>query len=215
MGNINESINEALNWRYATKLFSKDKKISQADWHLVEESLRLSPSSYGLQPWKFIVVSDEKIRQSLREVSWNQSQVTDASHYVVFTALNILDENYVAKYIDSMANQRSIGRENLAGLEKMINSDLVNGPRSKTIGHWAQRQAYIAMGQVMFSAALQKIDSCPLEGLDPAAYDKILGLEGSQYSTVAAVAFGYRSQEDKYQDFKKVRFERNEVISDI
>lgn len=114
-----------------------------------------------------------------------------------------------------MATQRGIDKSNLEGLGKMIVGDLVKGPRSKTIDAWAQRQAYIAMGQVMFSAAIQEIDSCPLEGLDPAAYDKILGIENSDYKTIAAVAFGYRSNEDKYQNFSKVRFEVKDVFQTI
>lgn len=211
----NELITTALNWRYATKGFDASKKITETDFNVIVESLRLAPSSYGLQPWKFIIVKNPEVRQKLREVSWNQSQVTDASHYIVFTALDKLDENYVDKYITSMATQRGIAKENLAGLGKMIVGDLVNGPRSKTIDAWAQRQAYIAMGQVMFSAAIQKIDSCPLEGLDPAAYNKILGLEGTGYSTIAGVAFGYRNSEDKYQNASKVRFDVDEVFQTI
>lgn len=213
--NQNEIITSAINWRYATKLFDAKKLISESDFNLIVESLRMAPSSYGLQPWKFIIVKNPEVRKQLREVSWNQSQVTDASHYIVFTALNKLDNNYIDKYISSMASQRGIDKESLAGLGKMINSDLVEGPRSKNIEAWAQRQAYIAMGQVMLSAAIQKIDSCPLEGLDPAAYNKILGLEGTEYSTVAAVAFGYRSSEDKYQNFSKVRFSANEIFKTI
>lgn len=203
---------EALNWRYATKMFDATKKVSEADWKVLSESLRLAPSSYGLQPWKFMIVQTPDTRKKLREVSWNQSQVTDCSHFVVLTIKDKLDQADVEKFIQKTASTRGLEASALEGYKNMMIGDVVNGPRSQIAKWWAQRQSYIAMGFLMETAALMKIDTCPLEGLDSAAYDKILGLEGSGYSTVAAVAVGYRHPEDKYAGAKKVRFDSTDVI---
>ncbi|MFM7880778.1 MAG: NAD(P)H-dependent oxidoreductase [Microcystis panniformis] len=207
-----QEILEKLQWRYAVKKFDPSKKISEADWFVLEESLRLAPSSYGLQPWKFIVVQDAKIRAALTPVSWNQTQVEDCSHYVVLATLTKIEVAYVEKFVAKIAQVRELDVASLENYKNLMVSDLVNGPRSAIVQWWSQRQSYIAMGMLMETAALLDIDACPLEGIEPAAYDRILQLEGSGYAAVAAVALGYRSLEDKYQLLKKVRFDRDEVI---
>jgi nitroreductase len=207
-----QEILEKLHWRYAVKKFDSSKKISEADWFILEESLRLAPSSYGLQPWKFIVVQDQEIRSSLTPVSWHQTQVEDCSHYVVFATRTKIEETDVDKLVQKIAQVRGVDLASLDNYKNMMLKDIVNGPRSEIAQWWSQRQSYIAMGMLMETAALLDIDTCPIEGLDPAAYDKILQLEGTGYATVAAVAVGYRSPEDKYQLASKVRFDRDEVI---
>ncbi len=207
-----QEILEKLQWRYAVKKFDPSKKISEADWFVLEESLRLAPSSYGLQPWKFIVVQDPKIRAALTPVSWNQTQVEDCSHYVVLATLTKIEVAHVEKFVAKIAQVRELDVASLENYKNLMVSDLVNGPRSAIVQWWSQRQSYIAMGMLMETAALLDIDACPLEGIDPAAYDRILQLEGSGYAAVAAVALGYRSLEDKYQLLKKVRFDRDDVI---
>ncbi|MBL7543119.1 MAG: NAD(P)H-dependent oxidoreductase [Bdellovibrionaceae bacterium] len=201
-----------LTWRYAVKKFDSSKKISATDWQILEESLRLSPSSYGLQPWKFIVVHNKEILKQLTSLSWGQSQVEDCSHYIVFTTKVQLDEEHIDRHVAKTAEIREIDVKNLAGYKRVMVGDLLNGPRSETIFHWAQRQAYIAMGFLMQTAAMMQIDSCPLEGLDPKGYDKVLGLENTGFGTVAAVACGYRHLDDKYQNIKKVRFDKKDII---
>ncbi|MFG1524613.1 NAD(P)H-dependent oxidoreductase [Halobacteriovorax sp. RZ-3] len=211
----NEEIIKALNWRYATKIFDKTKKISDEDLHVLNESLRLAASSFGLQPWKFILVNDQETREKLREHSWGQSQVTDASHYVVLAYLTELDEEYVEKFVQSIAQQRNVERESLQGYFDVMKGALIDGPRSKTIPEWSQRQTYIAMGQLLMTAAIQGIDTCAIEGIVPEEYDKILGLQGTKYKTLGTVALGYRSDEDKYKDLEKVRFSFDEVFKVI
>ena len=201
----------ALNWRYAVKKFDASKKISDADWKVLAESLRLSPSSYGLQPWKFIVVQDPKLRETLKTHSWNQTQVTDCSHYVVLTTAHRMTKEHVHEYMEDMARTRAVPRESLAGFEKMLVQNLITNP-PKSVLDWSQRQAYIAMGNVMTAAALFKIDACPMEGLEPAEYDKLLELLDTDYRTVAAVALGYRHADDKLQHQKKVRFSAERVF---
>lgn len=208
----NKIIFEQLNWRYACKKFDTSKKIRESDWNILTESLRLSASSYGLQPWKFIVVQDPEIRKQLFEVSWKQSPVTDCSHFVVLTYKEKMDEAHIGKFINQTAKVRNLEPASLDGFKNMMIQDLVKGPRSETINSWAQRQTYIAMGSILTTAAIMEIDTLPMEGLDPAAYDKILKLEGSGWKTVAALACGYRASDDKYQNLKKVRFDSADVI---
>ncbi len=205
-------IEGALEWRYATKQFDKEKKISDENWKLLEKSLVFSPSSYGLQPWKFLVVQSEELRKQLKPQTWNQSQVTDCSHYVVFLHLEKVDESYIDHFIERNAEVRGVEKEALKGYRGMMIDDLVKGPRSHTIQTWSSRQAYIAMGFLMETAALLKIDACPMEGLDPSAYDEILNLKNGPYKTLATVALGYRHANDKYQYAKKVRFPASEII---
>ena len=204
-------IKEALDWRYATKKFDATKKISAKDWETLQQSLHLAPSSYGIQPWKFLVIENPEIREKLKPVSWGQSQVTDASHFVVFLYKPEIDTAFVQKYLDRIVEVRQIPAEALDGLKTMLIENLVKAPEEK-IRIWSQRQAYIAMGFLLQTAAMLKIDSTPMEGFDPTAYDKILGLEGSGWKSVASVALGYRHPEDTFQNLKKVRFPEDTVI---
>lgn len=202
-------IQKKLEWRYATKSFDPAKKIPAEKWETLENSLLLAPSSFGLQPWKFLVVENPEIRAKLRAASYNQGQVTDASHLVVLTAHKGVDEKFVARYIDRIKEVRGVSRESLAGYEKSMN-DALSAKGDKDA--WARRQAYIAMGFLLETAALLEVDSCPMEGFNPAAYDEILGLTGTEYAAVAAVPLGYRSEQDATQNWAKVRFAKDEVV---
>ncbi len=207
-----QQISNQLNWRYATKRFDPSRKITFRDWQLLADSLRLAPSSYGLQPWKFILVQTPELRQKLQTVSRNQTQVTDCSHYVVICFRRSLDENDIQKHISNIANVRNVSLDSLSEYKKGAITSLIHGPRAKSLDSWAQRQAYIAMGFLMMNAALMEIDTCPMEGIDPTAYEELLGLQGSPYGVVAAVAIGYRSPDDKYAQLKKVRFSHDQVF---
>jgi len=209
----NEIIFKHLTWRYACKKFDPTKKIREADWNILAETLRHAASSYGLQPWKFIVVQNPELRKELRNLSWGQSPVTDASHLIVLTYKEKMDEEHITRHINNTAKVQGSDPKNLEGYKNMMIGDLVKGPRSQIINWWAQRQCYIAMGSFLTTASLMEIDALPMEGLDPAGYDKALGLEGTGYKTVAAIACGYRADDDKYQHAKKVRFDMNEVIT--
>ena len=208
-------LKQALTWRYATKQFNPSKKISQADWQALEAAFVSCPSSYGLQPWRFIVVESEALRARLRLASWNQSQVTDASHYVVMTYKEKLDQAHIAAFVDRTAEVRSLERDSLLKFEQMMVKDLLNVKRLATIETWAKHQTYIAMGFLLHAAAVLNIDSCPMEGIDVDQYDEILGLTGSGYKTLVTMAFGYRAEADKYQNVAKVRFEAQDVIQYI
>lgn len=208
----NEIIHNQLNWRYACKKFDTTKKIREADWNVLVESLRLSASSYGLQPWKFIVVQNPEIRKQLLPWAWGQTPVTDCSHFIVFTYKEKMDEPHIEKFIQQTASVRGIDPNSLLGYKNMMLGDLVNGPRAEIINWWAQRQTYIAMGTLLTTAAMMEIDTLPMEGLNPSEFDKILKIEGTGWKTVAAVACGYRAADDKYQFGKKVRFNLDEIL---
>lgn len=212
---MNNQLIEKLNWRYAVKKFDNQKKISDSNWKTLEESLILTPSSYGLQPWKFLIVQDPQVRKRLTPESWNQTQVEDCSHFVVFAARTSVDEAYLDFFFEEMARIRQTPKESMAGYRKMISSDLQQGPRSKMIQEWATRQTYIALGNLMTCAALLGIDACPMEGINPPKYDEILGLMGTPYRTSVACAVGYRSPQDKYAEAKKVRFNREKLVQFI
>lgn len=199
-------------WRYATKKFDATKRIPADLWAALEQALVLSPSSYGMQPWKFIVVTDPALKRQLRPASWNQSQIEDCSHLVVFLAKQRISEADVDRFVSRTALVREQDTAALAGYRDFMLGDLVNGARAAVIDQWAARQTYIALGNFMTSAALLRVDTCPLEGLDPAAYDRILGVEGTGYRTVCACPAGYRSDDDGYAARPKVRFPLEEVI---
>jgi nitroreductase len=201
----------ALRRRYATKQFNATRPIPANVWQALEESLVLTPSSFGLQPWKFIVVENPDLRQQLREVSWNQSQVTDASHFVVLTARDGLDQTDIDRWIRRMTTVQGGKPADASPLRSMIEgfvSSMTPGQRHA----WNVKQVYIALGQLMTVAAIAGVDSCPMEGIDPAAYDRILGLIGSGYATAVACALGYRSGDDKYASMPKARFAHEEVV---
>ncbi len=202
----------SLHWRYAVKKFDSTKIIAPELWQQLEEALVLTPSSYGLQPWKFLVIKNPEVRKQLMPVSWGQVQVVEASHFVVFVGLKKVEEAYVDKYIQRIADVRKITPEALSGFKKAIVSDLIQGPRSGVVAEWAARQTYIALGNFMNAAAALQIDTCAMEGLDPQKYDEILNLKDSPYRTLCACAVGYRSADDKYAANPKVRFEAKDVI---
>jgi nitroreductase len=205
----NQDILDGLNWRYATKKFDSTKKISDNNFETLLKSLQLSASSYGLQPWKFIVVKNRDILEKLVPISWNQKQITDCSHFIVFAGLKSITPEYIDKHIENTAKVRNIDLSGLEDYKSLMNNNLVN---IKDV-EWSARQAYIALGTLMLSASLLNIDSCPMEGLDPEKYDEILDMKSSDYSSLCACALGYRSDEDDYAKNKKVRFDMDDIIS--
>lgn len=205
-------LQDCLQWRYAVKKFDRSKKIDEKIWKTLENSLVLSPSSFGLQPWQFHIVTNQNIKDLLVPKSWNQTQVGDCSHLVIFTTKKSMDEDYIQKYIETISSQRNVPLETLDGYKKMMTMDLTKGQRSTMIKEWAARQSYIALGNFMTCAAVLKVDTCPLEGILPKDYDEILQISSTDYQTVVACAAGYRAEDDKYQNAKKVRFLPEVVI---
>ena len=203
---MKEKILNALNWRYATKKFS-DRKVSDEDLKILIESARLAPSSFGLQPFKIFVIANKEIREKIKEAAWNQSQVTDCSHLVVFCARKDVDESYIKKYVNLISETRKIPSENLKGFEDML-MGFRKARNDEFISEWCKRQSYISLGFLLETAALMKIDACPMEGFSPEKVDEILGLE--EYTSVAFCALGYRDESDENASMKKVRFDEKD-----
>jgi nitroreductase len=204
-----KTILEALNRRYATKAYDTTKKVSDEDLHTILESMRLSPSSFGLQPWKFIVVTDETIRSQLLVASRSQTQVTDASHLVILAVKKDITEEDINTFITSVATTRNIPVESLDGYKGIIIGATQNlDQAAKQI--WNSKQAYIALGIGLTTAALLWVDATPMEGFDANAYNEILGL--TDYTTSVILPIGYRAEWDVSQHYAKVRFNAEQII---
>ena len=201
-----------LHWRYAVKHFDSSRAITANDWKTLEEALVLSPSSYGLQPYKFLVIDDPVLRRRLTTVSFNQPQIIECPHFVVFAIHSGLDLAHVDRFIARMAEVSQVTVESLAGYRKLIIRDLIEGPRHAWIDQWSARQAYIALGNLLTSAAMLGIDACPMEGFAPAEYDTILNLSKRGLSAVVACALGYRNPGDPHAHDAKVRFPIADLI---
>jgi len=207
-----DSLLTALRWRYAVKSFDPTRKIEPATWQALEEALVLTPSSYGLQPWKFVVVEDPATREKLLPLSYNQRQVVDASHFVVFCIRKSLSADDVERHVARTAQVRGIAIETLAKFRAVMTRDIVHGSRSLHANAWAANQLFIALGNFMTAAALLGVDTCPMEGFEPAKYDDLLGLAPRGFAASVCCAAGYRAANDKCAAIPKVRFEAKDVI---
>lgn len=202
----------SLKWRYACKVFDAAKKIPAETWSSLEESLVLTPSSFGMQPWKFLVIQDPELREQLVPHAWNQRQVADCSHLVVMITFREMPEEHIDTNIQRMIEVRGGTPEALLGFRNMVAGFRKSGQEKGWLGDWAKQQSYIALGQFMLAAALLKIDTCPMEGFVAAKFDEILGLTGGAYTTSVLCPAGYRSEDDRYAVLPKVRFNPGDVI---
>jgi nitroreductase len=211
MGGLSgEGAVERLKWRYAVKAFDPAKKIPAEVWGALEETLVLTPSSFGLQPWKFFVVEDAAVRESLVAHAWGQRQVAEASHLVVMAIRSPMTMEDVDRHLARMSAVRSTPVAAFEGLRKMIAGFMASPGFSGD--EWAARQVYIALGQFMATAAMLGVDTCPMEGFVPAKFDEALGLRELGYKSCVVVTAGYRAADDKYAALPKVRFEKGEVV---
>lgn len=209
-----EAILEGLNWRYAAKGYDKTRKVSAEDWATLEKAMLLAPSSYGLQPYKVLVISDPAVRERLKPAAYNQPQITDASQLVVFAYKKTLNDADVARYIERIAEVRGQSRESLADFENVLQGAVAGAVEKNFIETWNSRQVYIALGFLLETAALLGIDATPMEGFDAAQFNEILGL--GDYSAVVLAAVGYRDEEkDRLAKLPKVRLPESELIERI
>ena len=200
-----------LRWRYATKQFDATKTVSEHDLQEILEALRLSASSYGLQPWKFLVITDAKVRKELQQHAWNQPQIVDASHLLVLCGRTDVNEAYVKKYVEMLAATRKVPVESLKGYQEMMLGFVAHKDRAALI-EWAKLQVYLALGNVLTVCSHKKIDTCPMEGFDATAFDKVLELEKMHLTTAVLCPIGYRSADDKYASAAKVRFSMDDIV---
>lgn len=211
----NDTLINQLRWRYATRKFDPTRKIPDADWRTLEQALVLTPSSFGLQPWKFFVVTNPAVRERLVHASWGQRQVADASHLIVFAIKENLSVSDVDRHLQRIAEVRGVSVDSLGEFRAMLVDFLESSKSGLDINAWAARQVYIALGNFIAAASLLGIDTCPMEGFEPARYDEILGLDKQSSSAVVLCAAGYRAPDDKYAWQAKVRFGVEEIIARV
>lgn len=211
--NSHQNFLDKLAWRYATKKFDPAKKLSADQIELIKESLRLSPSSFGIQPWKFYYIKNSDVRAKIREIS-GQPQMTDASDlFVCASRINLRAED-VAAYVKDIAATRDIPEAGLGKSKKMM-TGFIEGKTSEWLDEWSARQVYIALGFGLMAAAQNDIDACPMEGFDVEKVDVLIGADKDGYSSRAMLAVGFRAADDAAASFKKVRFSEERTIKVI
>lgn len=203
-----------LNWRYATKKFDATKKVSAADLENLKEAIRLSPTSYGLQAHKILLVEDTATRAKLREVSWGQSQVTDASHLFVFCSYQDLTPAHVDELFELKAKAFGKEKSDFEQYISFINGKVAEKTKAER-AEWNARQTYIAMSNLLDACAALKIDACPMEGFDAKAVGEILDLDSKGLDATVLVTVGYRSSEDATQNYPKVRKPMSDLFETI
>jgi nitroreductase len=202
------------NWRYATKKFDATKKISAEDFASLKEAIRLSASSYGLQPYKILIIENPEVRAQLQPASWGQSQIVDASHLLVFANITNFGETEIDATINNMATTRNIPLEALQGYGDFMKSKLVGLP-DDVKSNWTSKQTYLALGNLLNAAAELKIDVTPMEGFEPEKYNEILGLDKLGLNASLVATIGYRHEEDATQHYAKVRKSNEELFVTI
>lgn len=198
------NIIEDLNWRYATKKFDPNKKLSDEQLETIKESIRLSASSYGLQAYKVLIIEDPAIREKLMEASHGQRPVVDASHLLVFCAATQVDASDVTTYMNLIAKTRDVDVKNLEPFQNGILGSLQNKSDQEVV-NWTSKQTYIALGQMIHTCASIRVDALPMEGFVPKLYNEILGLDALNLTATLACPIGFRHDEDPAQHNKKVR----------
>lgn len=204
----------ALNWRYAVKRMN-GKKVPQEKVDRILEATRLSASSMGLQPYKLFVIQNEALRKRLQPAAYNQPQLVEGSHLLVFAAYKDISEKDVNEYINHIAEVRGVTEESLAAFKQSLMGIVENRTQEEKY-QWAARQAYIAFGTAIAAAAIEEVDATPMEGFVPAQVDEILNLNEQGLTSVTMLALGYRDEaNDKLATAKKVRRERSQLIKEL
>lgn len=198
------NIIDSLNWRYATKKFDADKCVSSDKLAILKEAFTLTPTSYGLQPVKLVVVSNKELQKELVPHSFNQEQVAQASHVLVICIENTIDEAYIRAHFENEKSIRGTSDETIDSFRSFLINDF-SGKKESEIKEWATKQAYITLGNLLTVCALEEIDSCPMEGFLPEKYNELLSLKNKGLSSVLVLPIGYRADEDMFSKFKKVR----------
>ncbi len=206
--------NEDLKWRYATKKFDAEKELDEASLETLLDSIQLSASSYGLQPYEIVVIKDQEVRKKLHPAAYEQPQILDASYLLVFCAKKTIDEAYLDEFIENIVSTRGMKKEDLDGMKEMVMNAVIALPQEDKV-EWAKKQAYLALGNLLSSAAHHKIDVCPMEGFDPAQFNDILDLGNKDLDSAVIATLGFRSTEDQLQHAKKVRKPKEKLFHRI
>ena len=205
---------ENQNWRYATKRFDSNKKITETDIDILKKAIQLSTSSYGLQPYRVLIVENKEIREQLKPFSWNQAQIVDASHLFVFANIVDFDDAHIDNYVNNVSTTRKIKSDELKGYSDFMKSKITTLPLNIK-SNWTAKQTYLALGNLLNAAAELKIDVTPMEGFETDKYNEILGLEKLGLNASLVAPIGYRHEEDATQHFPKVRKSLDELFVTI
>ncbi|MDG1913889.1 MAG: NAD(P)H-dependent oxidoreductase [Crocinitomix sp.] len=208
---MEKKIIDALYSRYATKQFDVSKKLTEDQLSTILDAVRLTPTSYGLQLMKIIVIDDPEKRNALLPYSYGQKQVVDASHLLILCREITVDPGHIEDYILNISNTRNIPVENLDGFKKMMLGSIAD-MTDEALGIWMDKQVYIALGNLLNTLAFMKVDSCPMEGFQAKDYNKELGLDELNLSAVLAIPIGYRSNDDANAKNKKVRRSADDFV---
>ena len=203
-----------LNWRYAVQKFNPTKKLSAEQIEFLKEATRLSPSSFGLQPWKIYLVNNPEIRAQIRAAAWDQPKVTEASHLFAIASRVDMTEEYIDEYIAETANIQNVLVESLAGFRQMIIGS-ISGKTPTELENWSTRQSYLALGFLLSACAENNIDAGPMEGFDSEAVTNIVGADSDGYKVRALCAVGFRDPSDSAALRPKVRFSMEKILKEL
>lgn len=209
-----ENIIRLLNWRYATKSFDTSKKLNDVQLATLLNAIQLAPSSYGLQPYQIIVVSNQEVKETLKDAAYGQPQLAQASQVLVFARTKNYTIAHVDEYAANIIATRGVTAEEIKGYVDTMKGT-VESQTQDELAVWNSKQAYLALGFLLESAALNGIDACPMEGFDAAKFDEILGLDAKNLASVVIATIGFRSTEDDTQHYKKVRKSQEDLFIHI
>lgn len=205
------TLQQNLRWRYAVKKFDDKKVVSDNDLETILDAGNLSASSFGLQPYRFVVIRDQAVQEQLVASSWNQNQVAEASHLIVIAIRTNIDQQYIEDYVAMIESERELPTGSLEPFRDIM-LGFVGNMDDEAVRVWATKQAYIALGSIMAECADLKVDSCPMEGFLPDQYNQILALGDHQLHASLVLPIGYRAEDDKHQHYKKVRKPLDEMV---
>ena len=211
---MEKTIEKALNWRYATKKYDATFQLNDEQRAILEKSLQLTPTSYGLQPLHYFWINDPELRQKIKELAWNQQQIIDASEVLILCAKIDLEETYLHSHADLMRDTRGMEEDQIQGFRNHL-IDAIGKKSKEEIQNWNSKQAYIALGQLLHTCALLEIDATPMEGFFPSKLDQLLDLTNKGLQSVLICTLGKRAEDDKYQHLKKVRRPINSLFTKL
>lgn len=201
---------DALNWRYAVKKFDVERKVAPETVEKLIEAARLTPTSIGLMPFRLLVIEDRELLTSLGRHCWGQMQPETCSHLFVLASLKTVDIPFADKVMDRVIEERDLGEKG-EGLRQMVHG-YINNMTDEQVVAWVDKQVYIALGQLMTAAAIEGVDTCPMEGFVPTKIDEALGLAEKDLRSVLLLPIGYRAKDDHHQNYKKIRPEKDEFL---
>ncbi|MDO6739107.1 NAD(P)H-dependent oxidoreductase [Wenyingzhuangia sp. 2_MG-2023] len=203
-----------LKWSYATKEFDPSKTLTKTDLKIIKEAIQLSPSSHGLQPYKVLIVENPEVKAHLKQVAWGQNQITDASHLFVFCSYQDLTEDHIDELFDLKATTYNKEKSTFQGYISFMKAGLKNKtPEARRI--WNSRQVYLGLANLLNVCAELKIDACPMEGFDTKQFGEILDLNSKGLDAIVLAAVGYRSKQDQFQHFPKLKKPKNSLFEII